>query len=303
MAAIYPTLGDFAIFPREVRDLIWQYVPFSPSIRHKSKSKHASNEIFRCLSILQASRQLYDEISPYLYDKEVLTFRLATNRRAFSVVDRLDQAISQGFHTVRYNKFREIKIEIEAPRKQDPGQMLCIWQNVNDVVELLSPSVGIRSLSIKLATSTREKLEWFPKLQPQRSIPADFLPSCYDSDYDLTMLQFRKIRNVLEASILISSSSFELGKTNPLKQCITRPSMLVRSMKKKQIFGGPRIDGEADTTVEDEKIQQDIDTLNCQFEEALDLIDFSDTAENLRVYRFASWFSDATLLEAGTPST
>jgi len=79
MAAIYPTLEDFAVFPRDMRDLIWQYVPFLSSIRHKSKSKLASNERFRYLSILRASRQLYDEISPYLYDKEVFTFRLAAN--------------------------------------------------------------------------------------------------------------------------------------------------------------------------------------------------------------------------------
>jgi len=79
--------------------------------------------------------------------------------------------------------------------------------------------------------------------------------------------------------------------------------MLVRSMKKKQIFGGPRINGEADTTVEDEKTQQDIDTLNCQFEGALDVIDFSYTAERLEFIDLPHGSLTPTLLEAGTPST
>jgi hypothetical protein len=60
------TLGELARFPAEVRKIIWQNI--GPQNNSGPKSS---------MSILRTYRQLYNEVEPILYDKEVLCFKVS----------------------------------------------------------------------------------------------------------------------------------------------------------------------------------------------------------------------------------
>lgn len=61
MAVDIRDIGTLAQFPFEIRELIWK--DFSPRQGQETD-----------LSILRTCRQLYEEVSPHIYEKEVLRF-------------------------------------------------------------------------------------------------------------------------------------------------------------------------------------------------------------------------------------
>lgn len=115
------SLGRLASLPIELRDQVWAYL----SIRSR-------------LALLRTSRQLYTEGSSVLYKDADLQFniepryeykswlRVRINFEAPWALQSLGQAITRGFDKLPFERIREIRINIEAPNSDDPGQLVCL---------------------------------------------------------------------------------------------------------------------------------------------------------------------------------
>jgi len=182
------------------------------------------------------------------------------------------------FRDLPYNKIKEIKIDIDSPNHSDPGQMLCIWENVS-IVDLLSPVSGIKSLVITFSGN------WGTKTKPQKSFPdyRRLLDTRYD--IDLTLMQLCRIRYVLKPSTHFRFEG-EGGGVCPIVKG------LEADMMSRQPFGGPYAKDQLDQTKEDEQIQLMIDNTCLVLERILEEA-FGITANLLRRERFASWFTEA----------
>lgn len=113
-----PNLGNLIRLPRELRDMIWENVcPQDDELNPSSKNSLAS---------LRTCRQIYTELSPKVYEKEVLLVRISptyqigswlcfqNSRGAKWHVKDLEDARTRGFSNLPYKKLKGVKIEIEA---------------------------------------------------------------------------------------------------------------------------------------------------------------------------------------------
>jgi hypothetical protein len=204
MASEAAGIGFLTQLPREVRDLIWkQFIP--------SKRQHTN------LSILRTCHQLYEEISPLFYKNEVLRFQISptfqyqswlsimTRRGAEFHLRDLTDAISRGFVNLPYKRLEEIKVEIEAPASADPGQVVCLWKKVTNLVDLLSQAGGLPNVKIHLQNSGLAR--WSTEGKAQKSIPhqGDLynIPGAYDPDFEAILEPFCRFRNISKASVHI----------------------------------------------------------------------------------------------------
>lgn len=128
MASANPGLGASAILPSEVRRLIWEH--FHPKGHDISSSSRTQKTH---LSILHASRQLYKEVSTYLFSDFWLEFEnsplyerdswvnvyICPRKSCWKLRDAAD-ARSRGFLNLPYRK-TEPYIFLLAPDPKDPG--------------------------------------------------------------------------------------------------------------------------------------------------------------------------------------
>ena len=130
--ALDSELGMLASLPRELRDEIWRYLSMQTGFTY-----------------LQASRQVYDEAFPTIYNDAVLHFHVSLKYQYKSWLDlennigvkwpltSLDGSIKRGFGNLPYHKLKSIQINIEAPELRDPGQVLCLHKKCTNLAELL----------------------------------------------------------------------------------------------------------------------------------------------------------------------
>lgn len=149
MASENTSIGLLAQLPREVGNLIWEY--FIPC--HGQQTN---------LGILQTSHQLYEEVSPLVYQNEVLRFHISPTcqyQSWLSIMTRknvklnlcdLQDATSQGLLSLPYTKLKGINVELEAPDATDPGQMICLWKKVISLTDMLLEVNGLPDVEIHL---------------------------------------------------------------------------------------------------------------------------------------------------------
>ena len=108
--ALESELGMLAVLPRELRDEIWHYLSARPGFAY-----------------LQASRQVYEEAFPLIYNDAVLQFHVGSKYQYKSWLSleincgvkwslpSLEDSIKRGFGNLPYHKLSRIRINIEAP--------------------------------------------------------------------------------------------------------------------------------------------------------------------------------------------
>jgi hypothetical protein len=273
MASERTSIGLLAQLPREVRDLTWEH--FVPTRGQTTD-----------LSILRTCRQLYEELSPLVYQNEVLRFHVSptyryqswlsifTNRGAELHLRDLQDATSRSFSSLPYAKLKGIGVELEVPDSTDPGQMICLWKKVVSLVDLLSQADGLPDLDIHLID--QNGLEWFTDGIAQQSIPCD--PNHeyydeYDEDFEAILRPFCRLRNARSANVHVATRIDAIGQN-------TAPFMILKGP-----FGCHITEGEWS----DDSTQNSLDRNFLQFDEALDDLP-GLTACMLRLDRFSSWF-------------
>jgi hypothetical protein len=116
----FSNLGKFGELPREIRDEIWKH--FRPQQASNDNSVSQLSNLY----ISRACRQLSEEVSPHLYNKEVLTFvvsplyerqswiNVTSDLGATWSLESLFHATALGFATLPYERLKGIKINIQA---------------------------------------------------------------------------------------------------------------------------------------------------------------------------------------------
>jgi len=284
MASENTSIGLLAQLPREVRDLIWEN--FVPS--HGQQTN---------LGILRTCRQLYEEVSPLVYQNEVLRFHISPTYQYqswLSIITRkgaelhlrdLQDATSQGFSSLPYTKLKGINVELEAPDATDPGQMICLWKKVISLTGMLSEVNGLPDLEIHLVDAeplkSSEESKWSTDGIAQQSIPCDRNHEYYDEydeDFEAILQPFCRLRNARSASVHVAT------KINAVSHLLEN---IAAFMILKEPFGCYIAEGEWS----DNSTQKSLDRNFLQFDNALDDLP-GTTARMLRLERFSSWFED-----------
>ena len=125
------------MFPREIRDMIWEiFTPqWGPNLDEiELLFGDPQQDPPNSQAILRTSNELYGEVLPYLYKKEILCFRVHGRWEQPIVVSNRHGArweyssnggdILLSFRELSYERLKGINIETVAPDVADPGQYI-----------------------------------------------------------------------------------------------------------------------------------------------------------------------------------
>ncbi|KAL8897190.1 MAG: hypothetical protein Q9207_007334 [Kuettlingeria erythrocarpa] len=275
MTAIFSTsLGRLASLPLELRDQVWAYL----SIRSR-------------LALLRTSRQLYTEGSPVLYKDVDLQFniepryeykswlRVGISFEAPWALQSLGQAITRGFDKLPFERLRQIRIVIEAPNRDDPGQLVCVQKKCLHLAELLDKAQhGLPHLELHFTTS--QSGEWGSANKPQSSI-APFGDAILDNDYEILLHAFCRLRNASSANIYMPAG---YDKRRYFADD------LAESLTWKEPFGTVLSPGDPNIW-NDEELQEETDNILMGLDLSLDLLP-GNTANMMRLDRFSRWYTE-----------
>ncbi|KAJ5237679.1 hypothetical protein N7489_007770 [Penicillium chrysogenum] len=177
-------LGTFAKLPLELRWTIWESV---------FDEIHSASF---ALAILRCSRYLYQEISDHLFEDFEHEFQVAGGLR-FNFTTRQTQrqgwelknieAIRCHLHTFPWRKIRgEMFVNISPPPQEDPGQVVQIWQKVNQLIDALNTAPSAPSVWVSLLE------DWSRDEKPQESIT---YTNGYRPDHDIAIIPFVRLSN------------------------------------------------------------------------------------------------------------
>ncbi|PVH79143.1 hypothetical protein DL98DRAFT_533167 [Cadophora sp. DSE1049] len=286
-------MGKLSILPRELRDEIWRY--FLP---HEKSSVGPLNK----MTILRTCKQIHEETTALIYDKKPFTIKLSPifKRRAWFGIETCRGLIRdyedgrETFANIPFSRFREIEVEISAPRSRDQGQLICLFHKALELSKILSKQAYLPSLQISLVDT--DKSSWTTEITksfrgsdgrrkyhksfvPQGSIhPAssrsESLRSCPHHDYDFSVIlqPFYRLHNVRKVSVTVPDS---------LQVYLEQFGIL-------EGFASP----ESEALRSDELVQRHLDTTFILFEDLLDIIQ-GQTAGMMRLRRFSKWFADS----------
>jgi hypothetical protein len=286
MASVVPdTIGYLGWLPPEIRAQIWGHFSIQPGFRFSYKKAKDG------LGILRTCHFLRDEVSANIYNKVVLTFHLSPRvcpeteswlYLTTSVDARWNihpnKAQFDHFRVLPYKRLKAIKIEIEAPSQEDPGQVVLLWTKIQDLMELLSQAEEFPSIDIYLRETNAS---WATNGTAHKTVPID--PEHLDEDeyvpdIEVVLMPLCKLRNVRTASIHVPKG-FVTG--NHLLYHIGR------QMETAESFGRVR-NGDV---WDDAEVQKALELTQFQLDEALDELP-GTTANFMRVERLGRWFGE-----------
>ncbi|GAD97870.1 hypothetical protein CPC735_057070 [Paecilomyces variotii No. 5] len=227
MASENPSLGLFSRLPYEIREPIWK--EFFPTSRHQHPLMTQRQKTD--LSILRASRALYDEISRLLYENTSLTFSLAPthqNSGSWAVValkqskkhsygeynsaqpiwclESLQDAKSRGFDNLPFHKIQTVTVKLYAPNPEKKVETFFQWRKIADLVPLFKKARHIRSLTVWFQKGIDG--DWFSQWTYLHKSPF-FLIKRRRGGPDVFFLPFYTLRNVGEMSIEAHSTELK----------------------------------------------------------------------------------------------
>jgi hypothetical protein len=278
-------LGEFARFPQEVRDMIW--ADFAPGPRYQegddSEDSDGEDNEPGSLGILRACHRLHEEILPHIYEKEVLRIEVPDIYGSLLCVIHsrqgrnwtlspfeddslfgIEDGLYKAFCNLPYNRLRGIEIEIAAPDHRDPGLIVCVWERVKELVDLLSGAKGLPNIDIHLQNTP--STNWSHDSKPRNTITG--LPK-HSDDYKAMLLLFCRLHNIRKAKIHVP------------KDLIQEESIIAdfeATMELKEPFGL----ASEELYLADQQIQQHLDALYIHFDKALDMLP-GRTARMLRL--------------------
>jgi hypothetical protein len=209
-----PGLGLFARLPREIRDLIWtEFLP-----RNRVYETDRENNLTRNtdLAILRISYTIYREVGSMIYPNKGtpliiiisptykygswITISNGKETPSLWHVRNLEYATQSGFLNLPVTS-DGLKIEIEAPGQDDPGQFIVLSEKVQDVVDMVRRSANAR-LQIFLKDGGNGK--WFnEKGKPTTTKLGRWQTQKSPSDYQLIVLSFLQLRDIRTCTVKI----------------------------------------------------------------------------------------------------
>ena len=292
------SLGKFASLPLELREQIWGCISWPSSACSSSlhpqmptQSTQSGLEFSQVspqqlqtpvqsipsrLAFLQASSQINAEASTAAYKNLVLEIfvspackhkhwlRVECSYGITWDLESVDEALRRGFDHLPYERLEKIQINIEAPNRRDPGQIVCLHKNCVDLLSLLEHAPhGLPNVEINLIDSTTGK--WFLDDNPQASVTS-FRKRRWpqltigEDDADVALFVFARLRNVRHVTITLPyDMEYREFYTTNLANAMMSPKPL-----------GTNVD-ESDAWNDDE-IQQDWDELWMSLEEEFDVL-------------------------------
>ena len=275
--------------------MIWADFAPSPRYQEGDDSEDSDDEDNGpgSLGILRTCHRLHEEILPHIYEKEVLRIEVddayggllciihSRQGRIWTLSPfeddsllGIEDGLYKAFRNLPYKRLRGIKIEIAAPNHRDPGLIICLWERVKELVDLLSAAKGLPNIDIHLQNTL--STNWSYDSKPRNTIIG---LSKHSDDYKAMLLLFCRLRNIRKAKIHVSLPK-DLIQEGPIL------ADLEATMELKEPFGS----ASEEPYLADQKIQQHLDALYVHFDKALDMLP-GRTARMLRLRRFRSWFS------------
>ncbi len=243
------------------------------------------------LALLRTSRQLYTEGSPVLYQDVDLQFniepryeyqtwlRVGFNFEAPWALQSIGEAITRGFDKLPFERLQQIRVNIDAPNRDDPGQLVCLQKKCLHLAELLERAQhGLPHLEFHLTTS--QSGEWGSENEPQRSI-APFGDAMLDDDYEILLHAFCRLRNARSANICVPAGY------NNRRYFVDD---VAESLTWKEPFG--TVLSPWDPNIwNDEELQEETHNISMGLDLSLDLLP-GHTANMMRLDRFSQWYTE-----------
>ncbi|KAN0122738.1 hypothetical protein V8E51_001064 [Hyaloscypha variabilis] len=283
-------LGKFAMLPFELRSQIWAEL--------KPRNDTSKSD----LRILRACSQLSKEITPFIYNNEILTFQISPvyHRKSWITVtnqlgaiwhlESSPHAISLGFASLPYGNLKGIKVEISAPDPADPGQVLNIRTKVCEFVHLLrSQDRELPDFDIHL--NDTDSTSWIAQDgKPQLSIKdegaLDWMAP-QDTDYTMILSPFCQLRRCRSAKIHAPKDIDLADGENDYRAPVEFFTFFMCLNIPFREF----LDEEREAGASDPEMKQWLDEEFVDLDCALDHLP-GQTAKWLRLERYAAWFDD-----------
>ena len=170
----------------------------------------AFQEDLSILQVAQASRQIREEIQSYLFDGLIINFVISPglSEKDFDILvhdQRGSRApvgryalssdrLGPGLHrALPFERLAAIRIEIEAPRRADPGELLQSWNKNILLAEYFSSAACLPFLEIRAVENDSRK--WLTEGTLHQSVASpDAYKDGVDSDLELLLMPFRRVR-------------------------------------------------------------------------------------------------------------
>ncbi|KAL9099555.1 MAG: hypothetical protein Q9163_004962 [Psora crenata] len=293
------SLGMLALLPMELRAQIWDYLSLRPG-RFEAESPQLK------LAFLQASRQVYREASAMVYRDVVLQFHIDPkyqykswltvegNFGARWSLQTPEDAMKRGYNNLPYEKLRKIQINIEAPYRRDPGQVVCLHKKCVDLVALLECAKhGLPDLELSFLKSL--SADWSLEGKPQKSVAIDRVKRYPPKDMIIDRNNATEI-TADDAEIVLMAFS-RLRNARSTKACVPidmhRDDYLfyniAETITEKEPVGTYL---NPDDLHNDRELQEDLDEISIDLDIELDMLP-GPTANMMRLDRFSSWYADS----------
>jgi hypothetical protein len=286
-----PGLGTLVTLPVELRYLIWEYI--SPS-----SGPFLATDFYQDLSILrilQASRKLREEILSYLYDGLILTFVIAPglSHQDFDILvhdqhgsraliwdrgDILDGLTAGSDRASLFERIGAIRVEIIAPRRDDPGELVQMWNKNVLLVDSLSSDACLLPF-LEICAVENDSRQWTTEGMLHQSVaPPDPPQDGVNSDLELLLMPFRRLRKARGIQIQIPKQA----RAKAVTMMVEEIEACVISDK---TFGTYLNDTDI---MDDEMVASYEDAQTLWFDYLLDDME-GPCAAMVRLARFASW--------------
>ena len=210
-------LGSFSTLPAEIRDQIWQQVLLQ---------RHCPRSFFLNGSFRRVSRQISEEISSSFYRRRSLSVcieypgedfeewpsEFSIKDQSGSVVFQLEplflkqdlffgkydtDSVTAEFRRIPFRHQQALRIDIAAPRPEDPGELVQSWNKIVFLVNLLS---GLELLKLELRFIEQTGRSWASDGKLNLSVPK-FEDAMYDSDLEMLLTPFLRLRGLASLSV------------------------------------------------------------------------------------------------------
>ena len=208
--------GTFSKLPPELRYNIWRFLmpelrpPYDDEVREERERLYIAGKgdyYPNRLSILRTSHSLYEEVSHELYRSELCFYVCPKEDIVVVAAKGLPSSEICHFTNTPLDRFPKITVEIQAPVKDDPGQVILgrdsVWRIVSLFMDFIkeqrrqqrsdqSNKIILPRIDIKLLDQS--SATWFDAVADdwQRSIPE--YPE--EDDIDFFLSPFRFVRGI-----------------------------------------------------------------------------------------------------------
>ena len=271
------SLGSFAKLPPELRLDIWDRLFASIAIHGRATIRNQVSPP-RNLAILHASRRLYEETSDYLYadlrhiillspiyaKQQWITAHIYS--RGLSATCDFENTAEVRRHLQNFPHQRTaLDIEISAPGRKDPGQIVLLWQKVNALVDIL---IALPSPFCYPHAQVRLEGRWVRRGEARETIKC---PTGNRPDHEIVIMPFTRLNSSWDHRLPENLSAVVDKLSNPPY------GSALSGMQRTYVKSAPANEWLQETAI---FLDTNLDDIP------------GATADRLRLDRFSGWFDD-----------